>query len=90
MNTIFIYNANANYSTKDLRSGHNSNKFSLLDVYLDGKGSSVKTQLLNIFKGHHIVTKPRPTTAGYDEWPLSITLWREFYNSHGKCRPELD
>ena len=35
MNTIFKYNANAKYSVKDLRGGHNSNNFSLLDVYLD-------------------------------------------------------
>ena len=35
MNTIFKYNANAKYSAKDLRSGYNSNNFSLLGVYLD-------------------------------------------------------
>ena len=27
MDTIFKYNANAKYSTKDLRDGHNSNNF---------------------------------------------------------------
>ena len=74
MNTIFKYNANAKYSTKDLRSGHNSNNFSLLDLYLDEKGPSVKIHLPNIFKDHHIVAKPSPTTVGYHEWPLSIAL----------------
>ena len=35
MNTIFKYNANAKYSTKDLKGAYNSNNVSLLDVYLD-------------------------------------------------------
>ena len=64
MKTIFKYYANAKYSTKDLKSGHNRNNFSLLDIYLDEKGTSVKIQLLNIFRDHHIVTKLKPTTAG--------------------------
>ena len=67
MNTIFKYNANAKYSTKDLKGVYNSNNFSLLDVYLDAKGPSVKIQLPNIFKDHHIVAQPTPTTVGYDE-----------------------
>ena len=83
MNTIFKYNANAKYSTKDLKGSYNSNNFSLLDVYLDEKGPSVKIQLANIFKDHHIVANPKSTTAG-DEWSLSLALWRKFYNSHGK------
>ena len=83
MNTIFKYNANAKYSTKDLKGGYNSNNFSFLDVYLDEKGTSVKIQLPNIFSDHRIVTKPRPTTAG-DKWLLSLALWRKFYNSYGK------
>ena len=37
MNVIFKYNANAKYSTKDLKGGYNSNNFLLLDVYLDEK-----------------------------------------------------
>ena len=90
MNTIFKYNVNAKYSTKDLKGGYNSNNFSLLDVYLDEKGTSVKIQLPNIFKDHHIVAQPKPTTLGYDEWPLSLALWRKFYNSHGKYKPELN
>ena len=90
MNTIFKYNANAKYSTKDLKGGYNSNNFSLLDVYLDEKGTSVKIQLPNIFKDPHIVAQPTPTTVGYDEWPLSLALWRKFYNSHGKYKPELN
>ena len=90
MNTIFKYNANAKYSTKDLKGDYNSNNFSLLDVYLDEKGTSVKIQLPNISKDHHTVEQPTPTTVGYDEWPLSLALWRKFYNSHGKYKPELN
>ena len=67
MNTIFESNANAKYSTKDLKGDYNSNNFSLLDVYLDEKGPSVKTQLPNIFKDHDIVAQPTPTTVGSDE-----------------------
>ena len=67
MNTIFKYNANAKYLSKDLKGGYNRNSFSLLDVYLDEKGASVKIQLSNIFKNHHIVAKPTPTIVGYDE-----------------------
>ena len=89
MNTIFSYDTNAKYSTKDLKGGYNSNNFSLLDVYLDEKGTSVKIQLPNIFRDHHIVAKPKPTRAS-DEWPLSLALWRRFYNSHGKYKPELN
>ena len=89
MNTTFKCNVNAKYSTKDLKGGYNSNNFSLLNVYLDEKGTSVKIQLPNIFKDHHIIAKPKPTIAG-DEWPLSLALWRKCYNSHGKYRPELN
>ena len=42
MSTIYKYNANAKYSTNYLKDGYNSNNFSLLDVYLDEKGTSVK------------------------------------------------
>ena len=90
MNTTFKYNANAKYSTKDLKHGFSSNNFSLLDVYLDEKGTSVKIQLPNIFKDHHIVVQPTPTTVGYDEWSLSLILRIKFYNSHGKYKPELN
>ena len=90
MNTIFKYNANTKYSTKDLKGGYNSNNFSLLDVYLDEKGSSLKIQLPDIFKDHHIVAQASPTKVGYHEWPLSLALWRKFYNSHGKYKPELN
>ena len=89
MNTIFKYNVNARYSTKDLKGVYNSNNFSLLDVYLNEKGPTVKIQLPNIFKDHHIIAKPKPTTAD-DEWPLSLPLWRNFCDSHGKYRPELN
>ena len=78
------------YSTKDLKGGYNSNNFSLLNVYLDEKEPSVKIQPPNIFKDHHIVAQPKPTTVGYDEWPLSIARWRKFCNSHGKYKAELN
>ena len=87
MNTIVKYNVNAKYSTKDLKGVYNSNNFLLLNIYLDEKGPSAKIQLPNIFKDHHIVAKAKPTTAG-DEWSLSLALWRKFYNSHGKYKPE--
>ena len=67
MITIFKYNVNAKYSTKDLKGGYNSNNFSQLDVYLDEKKTSAKMQLPNIFKDHHIVEQPTPTMVGYDE-----------------------
>ena len=88
MNTIFKYIDNAKNSTKDLKGGYSSNNFPLLDVYLDVKGRSVKIQLPNIFRDHHIAAHPRPATVGY-EWPLSLALWRKFYNSHGKYKSEL-
>ena len=50
MNTIFKYNANAKYSTKDLKGGYNTKNFSLLDVYLDEKEPLVKIQIPSIFK----------------------------------------
>ena len=89
MNAIFKHNVNAKSSTKHLKGGYNSNNFSLLNVYLDENRSSVKIQLPNIFKDHHIIAKPKPTIAG-DEWPLSLALWRTFYNSNGKYKPELN
>ena len=90
MKTIFKYNANAKYSSKDLEGGYRSNDFSLLDVYLDEKETSLKIQLPNIFKDHHILAQPKPTTTGYDEWPLSLALWRKLYNSHDIYKPELN
>ena len=59
-------------------------------MYLDEKKLSVKIQLPNIFKDHHIVAKPSPSAVGYDEWPLSIFLWTKFYNSREKYKPELN
>ena len=87
---IFKHNANAKYSTKDLKGGHKSINFSLLDIYLDEKGASMKIQLLNIFKDHNIVAQTSPTAVGYDEWPLFNARWMKFYNSHGKYKPELN
>ena len=71
---IFKYNADAKYSTKDLKGGYNSNNFSLLNTYLDEKGASVKIQLPNIFKDHRTVAQSTPITTGYDQWPLSLAL----------------
>ena len=89
MDTIFKYNANAKYSTNNLKSVYDSSNFSLLDVYLDKNGTFVKIQSPNIFRDHHITAKQKPTTVG-GEWPLSLALWRKFYNSHGKSKPELN
>ena len=50
----------------------------------------MKIQLPNIFKDHQIVAQQKPMTVGYNEWPLSLALWRIFYNSHGKYKPELN
>ena len=87
MNLIFKYKANTKYLTKYLKGGYNSNNFLLLNLYLDEKGPSVKIQPPNIFKDHHIVAQPTPTTVGYDEWSLSLALWGKLYNSHGKYKP---
>ena len=89
MSMIFKYNANAKYLTKDLKGGYNSNNFPLLGLYLDEKETPAKLQLPKIFKDHHTVAQPTPTTVGYDEWPLFLALWRKSYNSHGKYKPEL-
>ena len=78
MNTIFSCNANAMYSTKNLKGGHKNINFSLLNVYLGEKWPSVKIQFSNIFKDHHIVAKPSTTSVGYTEWPLSNALWMKF------------
>ena len=84
---IFKYNVNAKYSNKDLKGGRNNIHFALLDIYLDEKGPSVKIQLLNIFKDHHIVEQTSTTAVDYDEWPLSNALWMKI---HGKCKPKLN
>ena len=36
------------------------------------------------------MAKPSPTAVGVDEWPLSISLWTNFCNSHGKYKLELN
>ena len=48
MKKILKYNANAKYLSKDLKSGDNNISFSLLDIYLDEKGPSVKIQQLQL------------------------------------------
>ena len=57
---------------------------------MDEERTSVKIQLPDIFKDHHIVTQPTLTTVRYDEWSLYLNLWNKFYNSHGKYRSELN
>ena len=42
--------------------------FLVWDVCLNEKGSSVKIQLLNIFRDNHIVAKSGPTTTDYDKF----------------------
>ena len=86
---MFKHNANAKYTIKYLKGGYNNNNFSLLNVYLDEKGTSVKIQLPNIIKDHHITAKLKATIAR-DELSLFLALWRKFYNSHRKCRAELN
>ena len=71
---MFKYNANAKYSTKDLKGGYNSNNFSSFELYLDEKGTSVKIELPNIFKDHHIVAQPAPTTMAVISCPLEKIL----------------
>ena len=91
MNSIFSCNVNAKCLNKNLKGqGYNKINFSLLDIYLDETGPSVKIQLSNIFKDHHIVAELSTTAVGYDEWALSNALWMKFYNSHGKYKPELN
>ena len=74
MKTIFSYNPNANYLLKDLKGENNNINISLLDIYPDEKGPSVKIQLLNIFKHHHIVGKPGTKSEDFHEWPLYNAL----------------
>ena len=78
MNRIFKYNGNAKYFTKDLKFMYTSNNFSLLNAYLNEKGQYLKIQLLNIFKDHYILAQLSPIAAGYDQLPLSNTLWMMF------------
>ena len=66
MNTISKYIANAEHSSKDLKGGPNTINFSLLDIYLNEKGQSVKIQLLNIFNDYHIVAQTSTTAVGFD------------------------
>lgn len=44
----------------------------------------VKSELLHIFKDRHILQKSCSASGGYDECPLSNTLWTNFYNGQGK------
>ena len=68
LNLIFKYNGYTKYSVKDLKIGYISNNFLVWDVCLNEKGSSVKIQLLNIFRDNHIIAKSGPTTIDYDKF----------------------
>ena len=46
-NPIFKYNSNAKYLTKSLRGGYSENNVLLLDIYINSKGLSAKSKLLN-------------------------------------------
>ena len=50
MNPKFKYNGKAKNSSKNLKGGDTSNNFSVLNVYLNEKGSSVKILSLNFSK----------------------------------------
>ena len=89
MNSIFKYNGNANHSTEDVKGGYTGNNISLLNVYLNVKGLSVKIQLKNIFKDHHIVAYSVPTAVGYGKWKIFLSLWKRFYYGHDKYKLEL-
>ena len=90
MNTIFSYDTNAKYSTKDLKGRYNNINFSLLGICLDKKGPSTKVQLWSIFKDQHIVAKPNTASVGYDKQPLLNTLWIKYHDKHGKYKPGLN
>ena len=64
MNTIFRYNANAKYSSKDLKGGYNSNNFSLLDVYLDEKKNIFKNSVTKHLQRSSHCGK----TKAYNRW----------------------
>ena len=66
MNSIFKYNGDAKYSTKDLKGGYIGNNISTLDVYPNENITSVKIQLLDNFKDHHIVGYSDPAAIGCD------------------------
>ena len=66
MNSIYEYNRNGKYSSKGLKGGYIGDNFLVLDAYLNEKWPSVKIQLLNIFKDHHMVAKSGPGAVGYD------------------------
>ena len=66
MNSTYEYNGNAKHSTKDLKAVYSGDNFFVLDAYLNEKGPSAKTQLLNIFKDHDMVAKSGPGAVGYD------------------------
>ena len=55
------------YSTRNIKGGCTGNKFLELNVYLNEIRPSVKIQLLNIFKDHHIVAWSGPTSISYDK-----------------------
>ena len=64
MKSRFKYSNNTEDSIKNLKRGYTDDDFRVSDVYMIEKGLFVKTQLLDIFKDHHIVVWASPTTIG--------------------------
>ena len=64
MKSRFKYSNNTEDSIKNLKGGYTDDDFRVSDVYMIEKGLFVKTQLLDIFKDHHIVVWASPTTIG--------------------------
>ena len=75
----FKYNGKANFSTKDLNEGYTVNDFSVLDVYLNEKGLSVKIQLLNIFKNSYIKSAYYSICDDYDVNADEIWMNRNWF-----------
>ena len=51
------------------------NEFLLLELYVNLKGISVKTNLPNIFEDYHMVATLTVTAMVYHEWTLSKAPW---------------
>ena len=74
MNTLFNDNANAKYSTKDLKGGYRQQHLFIAESTLRWEKTLVKIQLQNIFKDHHIAAQPTFTTVGHYSLPFGKKL----------------
>ena len=54
------------------------------------KKTICKNSATKYYLGSSHCSTPSPRAVGYDEWWLSLALWRTFYNNHGKYKPELN